>query len=201
MGGGKSKSEKVAPVVAPTIDPWGYQGSNGYQQFQNQGYQPTPQTFTQAGRPQWMQGYFAMPEWGMRADDPTQRVTPAMLDPRTAMFAQRDAYNALGNPDAQQAHGSVQDALARYSGQSSMLRAPNSPAITGGQVPAAGGKGGKFIGGVNDMLGQAARQGASTVMANPYGHGLPPPSAEQYANMMQTMSLMPNNQGTGQGGG
>jgi hypothetical protein len=152
MGGGGKKEKQPAPVTAPTIDPWGYQGAGGYQQFQNQGYQPTPQTFTQTGRPSWMQGHFAMPEWGMRADDPTQQVTPDMLDPRTAMFAQRDAYNAIGNGlqpaqlpqqgyaiDPRQApDGSVASALARYAGQSSALQGPRGQQM-GVQTPFAGG--------------------------------------------------------------
>lgn len=142
MGGSSKKSDKVAPVVAPTIDPFGYQGTGGYQQFQNQGYQPTPQTFTQAGRPAWMQGHFAMPEWGMRADAPNQQVTPDMLDPRTAMFAQRDAYNALMTGDPRMSSGSVQDALAQYAGQSSALQPrPVGPPVGPSQVPAMGGKG------------------------------------------------------------
>jgi len=172
MGGGKKSSNNPPPVTAASIDPWGQQTADGYKQFQNQGYQPTPQTFTQAGKPSWMNGYFAMPTWGMRADDPTQQVTPDMLDPRTAMFAQQDAYNAI--PQAQQSQqaqmqkamqvmaqnpygvqgnlsgawtpnaiqggppignglqpaqlpqmqqgGSVQDALSRYAGRSSMLQ-------------------------------------------------------------------------------
>jgi hypothetical protein len=74
------------------------------------GYQPTPQTFTQQGKPAWMQGHFAMDNWGMRADDPTQRVTPDMLDPRTAMFAQRDAYN---NIESDRAAMAQQQALAQ----------------------------------------------------------------------------------------
>jgi hypothetical protein len=201
MGGGKSKSEKVAPVVAPTIDPWGYQGSNGYQQYQNQGYQPTPQTFTQAGKPSWMQGHFAMPEWGMRADDPTQQVTPAMLDPRTAMFAQRDAYNAIGNPAAQQAlgNGSVQEAIARYAGQSSMMQGPRGQTPAATQIPANRGKG--FAGGVGDMMGQAANQAAAGAMASPYGNSMAPTSGDQYASMMSMMPFLSANQGTNPGGG
>jgi hypothetical protein len=109
MGGGSKKS-KVDPVRETKFDTQGYMTPGGYQQFQNMGYQPTPQTFTQAGKPSWMQGYFAMPEWGMRADDPTQQVTPDMLDPRTAMFAQRDAYNNIG---ADRAAMAQQQALAQ----------------------------------------------------------------------------------------
>lgn len=173
-GGGKKKEEKVAPATAPVFDTRGFQGPGGYQQFQNQGYQPTPQTFTQAGRPSWMQGHFAMPSWGMRADDPTQQVTPAMLDPRTAMFAQRDAYNAIGNQQAQQAlgDGSVQDALARYAGQSSMMQ-PQAPAAPqgfpmGSQIPAMGGKG-------NGIGMQVARAMSNQLAANPGGMGYAPP--------------------------
>jgi hypothetical protein len=169
MGGGKKKEEpKVAPVTAPVFNTVG----------QNQGYQPTPQTFTQTGRPSWMQGHFAMPSWGMRADDPTRQVTPAMLDPRTAMFAQRDAYNAIGNPSAQQAlgDGSVQDALARYAGMSSQLpgvqpggigyqpgadiqalRQQRMAMLKAGQIPAMGGKGaGNAMQMANRLSGQMA---------------------------------------------
>jgi hypothetical protein len=185
MGGGGKKSKQPAPVTAPTIDPWGYQGQNGYQQFQNQGYQPTPQTFTQTGRPSWMQGNFAMPEWGMRADDPTQQVTPDMLDPRTAMFAQRDAYNAIGNGlqpaqmpqqgyaiDPRQApDGSVASALARYSGQSSALQAPmqGTGQQIGAQTPFAGGGKGMQSPGMQIAQGMmpTVRQLATESQTNP----------------------------------
>jgi hypothetical protein len=111
MGGGSKKSKSLPAVKETTFDTQGYTNPAGqYQQFQNMGYQPTPQTFTQAGKPSWMQGHFAMPEWGMRADDPTQQVTPDMLDPRTAMFAQRDAYAAI--PAAREAQAQ-QQALAQ----------------------------------------------------------------------------------------
>ena len=188
MGGGGGKKEKQpAPVTAPTIDPWGYQGEGGYQSFRNQGYQPTPQTFTQTGRPSWMQGHFAMPEWGMRADDPTQQVTPDMLDPRTAMFAQRDAYNAIGNGlqpaqlpqqgypiDPRQApDGSVASALARYAGQSSALQGPRQQTGQqfGGQIPAGGG--GKGMELARGVLAPAAQQMSAEAAANPYYSAFP----------------------------
>jgi hypothetical protein len=158
MGGGKSKEKKVAPVTAPVFDTQGFQGPGGYQQFRNQGYQPTPQTFTQAGRPSWMQGHFAMPSWGMRADDPTKQVTPAMLDPRTAMFAQRDAYNGVNQGD-----GSVQDALARY-GQQQPQQISQYAGSTGVSVPYGGGGKGSAISG---SMGQLASQAAMEAQANP----------------------------------
>ena len=210
MGGGGGKKEKQpAPVTAPTIDPWGYQGAGGYQQFQNQGYQPTPQTFTQTGRPSWMQGHFAMPEWGMRADDPTQQVTPDMLDPRTAMFAQRDAYNAIGNGlqpaqlpqqgyaiDPRQApDGSVASALARYAGQSSALQQrPQQQQAYGQQVPlAGGGKAGRSREQFLPLLQQATQQaGISPAVYERFYD--PRTRAYQNMNSLAAISEQPQNQ-------
>jgi len=132
MGGGKKKEEKLPEVKATAFDTQGFQGPNGYQAYQNMGYQPTPQTFTQAGRPSWMQGHFAMPEWGMRADDPTQQVTPDMLDPRTAMFAQQDAYNAIPQAQAQQAQQAAFAAQNPYGIQGDINGQWTPNAIQGG---------------------------------------------------------------------
>jgi hypothetical protein len=193
MGGGKSKEQKVAPVTAPVFNTAG----------QNQGYQPTPQTFTQAGRPQWMQGHFAMPSWGMRADDPTQQVTPAMLDPRTAMFAQRDAYNAIGNPWAQQAPGSVEEAISRYAGQSSQLPVGGGMSPGQYQVPlAGGGKAGRAREQFRPLLDQVSQQSGINPAAYERFYD-PRHQAYQDMNAWAAMSEQPQNQAqyATQGGG
>lgn len=167
MGGGSKKSSNPPPVTATTIDPWGEQTLDGYKQFQNQGYQPTPQTFSQAGKPNWMQGHFAMPSWGMRADDPTQQVTPDMLDPRTAMFAQQDAYNAI--PQAQQARQSQMQ-------QAMQMAAQNPYGIQGD--PSGAWTPNAIQGGPQGMPPWMAQGGAP-----PMGNGLQPAQLPQMQQM------------------
>lgn len=73
--GGKKKQDPVpqqvtAPVFSNTL------GTSGI------GYGWTPNTYTEQGRPQWMQGYFADPSWGRAAADPTVQLTHEMLGPK-----------------------------------------------------------------------------------------------------------------------
>ena len=91
-GGGKSKSKEVQ---APVFDTSGYT---------NTGYNATPNPFTSQGRPNWMQGNFAMDSWGKSAADPRISLTQDMLNPYGAPI-HNAAVQQMGQYDQQMAQG------------------------------------------------------------------------------------------------
>lgn len=85
--GGKSKKEPPIPAaVAPTFD-LNALGSSGI------GYGWTPNTYTQQGKPAWMQGYFDDPSWGRAAADPSVQLTHEMLGPQGINATNQAIYN------------------------------------------------------------------------------------------------------------
>lgn len=111
MGKGKGSSSS-SQVKAPEFD-------SNPANWANMGYQQTMNPFTAQGRPNWMQGHFAMDSWGKSAADPRISLTQDMLSPYGAPI-HNEAVRQMGQYDQQVAQGQAPQMpqwMNQYGGQ------------------------------------------------------------------------------------
>lgn len=97
--------------------------------YVNTGYNATPNPFTQQGRPNWMQGNFAMDSWGKSAADPRISLTQDMMNPYGAPI-HNQAVQQMGQYDQQMAQFMANQQAGQMGQQmpyQDMMQAPQLP--------------------------------------------------------------------------